>query len=325
MRRTDVGPQTFSGSPVTTLPTIAERVVSRSARQARSIASQPTAPLALRETAPPGEVYERVGAFEIRLASGDKDIRQTQRLRFRTFYEEGGAIAGAEAARRRLDLCPFDAICDHLIVVDTEALAKSGRRKPKIVGTYRLLRRDAAERHNGFYSQGEFDLAPLLARHPQTRFLELGRSCVDAQYRSRRVVELLWRGLWLYVTRHRIDALIGCASLPGTDLAALRLPLSFLFANCAAEPAWQVDAWPHCRAPLEPLPAAEIDVRRALLTLPPLIKGYLRTGARFASSAVLDRQFGTTDVFTIMPVGDIEERYVAHYGSPSCVSESPVA
>jgi L-ornithine Nalpha-acyltransferase len=314
---------------VTTIPTIADGSLSparRPSRETPAISGASAAPpLLARDIAPPSELYERVGAFEIRLASGEKDIRQTQRLRFRTFYEEGGAIAAAQAARRRLDLCPFDAICDHLIVVDTEALSRSGRRKPKIVGTYRLLRRDAAERHNGFYSQGEFDLAPLLARHPHTRFLELGRSCVDAQYRSRRVVELLWRGLWLYVTRHRIDALIGCASLPGTDLAALRLPLSFLFANCAAEPEWQVEAWPHCRAALEPLPAAEIDVRRALMALPPLIKGYLRTGARFASSAVLDRQFGTTDVFTVMPVGEIEERYIAHYGAPSCVSESPVA
>jgi L-ornithine Nalpha-acyltransferase len=317
-RRRNASP---AGSTVTTIPTIADS----SAREARSSLLSVPGPRAEGDIAVPGDLYERVGAFEIRLASGAKDLRQTQRLRYRVFYEEGGAIATAEASRRRLDLCPFDAISDHLVVVDTEALSKTGRRKPRIVGTYRLLRRDAAERHNGFYSQGEFDLAPLLARHPQTRFVELGRSCVDAQYRSRRVVELLWRGLWLYVTRHRIDALIGCASLPGTDVAALRLPLSFLFAHCAAEPAWQVEAWPRCRAELEPLPAAGIDARRALMALPPLIKGYLRTGARFATSAVVDRQFGTTDVFTIMPVGDIEERYLAHYGSPSCVSEVPVA
>lgn len=270
-------------------------------------------------------LFEQAGPFEIRLVAGAKDLKQTQRLRYSVFYEEGTAIAAPAAAQARLDLCPFDAICDHLVVVDTEAVSQSGRRKPKIVGTYRLLRRDVAERHNGFYSQGEFDLAPLLARHPQTRFLELGRSCVHPSYRSKRVVELLWRGLWLYATQHRIDALIGCASLAGTDIEALRLPLSFLLGPAGADDVWQVGAWPHREAPFARLPAEAIDTRRALGALPPLIKAYLRTGARFGRSAVIDHQFGTTDVFALMPMRDIEDRYLAHYGAPSCVSGAPVA
>ena len=106
---------------------------------------------------------------------------------------------------------------------------------------------------------------------------------------------------------------------------ALRLPLSFLLGAAGAEDAWQVEAWPHCAAHFEPLPAAAVDTRRALVALPPLIKAYLRTGARFGRSAVIDHQFGTTDVFTVMPMVDIEERYLAHYGAPSCVSGAPVA
>lgn len=270
-------------------------------------------------------IYERAGPFEIRLAAGPKDLRQTQRLRYNVFYEEGNAIAGPAMTRARRDLCPFDAICDHLLVIDTEALSRTGRRKPRIVGTYRLLRREIAERHNGFYSQSEFDLAPLLARHPDTRFLELGRSCVHAAYRSKRVVELLWRGLWLYATHHRVDALIGCASFPGTNVDALRVPLSFLSHAARADGDWRVDPLPHCATSFEPLPLEDIDAKRALVSLPPLIKAYLRTGARFSAGAVIDRQFGTTDVFAVMPMGDIEERYVAHYGAPSCVSGAPVA
>lgn len=270
-------------------------------------------------------IYEKAGPFEVRLAAGAKDLRQTQRLRYNVFYEEGRAIAGPAMTRARRDLCPFDAICDHLVVIDTEAVSRTGRRKPRIVGTYRLLRREIAERHNGFYSQSEFDLVPLLARHPDVRFLELGRSCVHADYRSKRVVELLWRGLWLYATHHRIDALIGCASFPGTDVDALQVPLSFLAHAAKAGEDWQVAAWPHCATSFELLPFGSLDAKRALVSLPPLIKAYLRTGARFSSSAVIDRQFGTTDVFAVMPMGDIEERYLAHYGSPSCVSGAPVA
>ena len=270
-------------------------------------------------------VFERAGPFEIRLATSEKDLKSAQRLRYNVFYREGGAIASEDVARHERDLCPFDAICDHLIVIDADAVSAAGKRKPKLVGTYRLLRRDVAERHHGFYSQGEFDLAPLLARHPRARFLELGRSCVDAGYRSKRVIELLWRGLWLYARHYDIDALIGCASLPGIDPGALRLPLSYLLRHAQADAMWQVAPWPHCEAKFSPLDASEIDVRRGLVALPPLIKAYLRTGARFSRGAVIDRQFGTTDVFTVMPIADIEERYLAHYGEPSCVSGAPVA
>ena len=271
-------------------------------------------------------IFERAGPFEVRLVESAKELRQAQRLRHEVFFEEGGAIAAVSSGARRLDVCPFDEICDHLVVIDTEAAGDGeGRTKSRLVGTYRLLRRDVAERHNGFYSQGEFDLAPLLARHLTTRFLELGRSCVHADYRSKRVIELLWRGLWLYARHHAIDVLIGCASLPGIDVEANRLPLSFLLRLAQAEPSWQVAAWPHCRAPFEPAAAEAVDAKRGLLALPPLLKAYLRTGARFGHSAVLDRQFGTTDVFAVMPMSDIEERYLAHYGQPSCVSGAPVA
>jgi putative hemolysin len=270
-------------------------------------------------------VFERAGPFEVRLASGSKDVRAAQRLRYSVFHEEGGAIAERDGAATRRDICPFDEICDHLVVIDTEAQTASGRRKPRLVGTYRLLRREVAEHYRGFYSQAEFDLKPLLDRHPTMRFLELGRSCVHADYRSKRVIELLWRGLWLYAKHYRIDALIGCASLPGTDLEALRLPLSFLLRHAQAEPSLQIGAWPQRAASFVPLETSEVDVRRGLIALPPLIKAYLRTGARFGRDVVIDHQFCTTDVFTIMPMADIEERYIAHYGEPSCVSGVPVA
>ena len=270
-------------------------------------------------------VYERAGPFEIRLAADAGDVQRAQRLRFSVFYKEGRAIADRAVAETHRDLCPFDAICDHLIVLDTEAKSASGGVQPRVVGTYRLLRRDVAEMHGGFYSQSEFALSPLLDRHPAARFLELGRSCVHPEYRSKRVIELLWRGLWLYARHYAVDALIGCASLPGTDLEANRLSLSFLHHYAQAEPEWQVAPLPQCEAAFTPLAKGSVDGRRGLQTLPPLVKAYLRTGARFSTGAVLDRQFGTTDVFTVMPMADIEERYLTHYGQPSCVSGVPVA
>ena len=226
------------------------------------------------------------------------------------------------AARR--DLCPFDETCDHLIVVDRHATTIEDR-GPRLVGTYRLLRREMAEQQRGFAAQSEFDVAPLLDRHPAARFLELGRSCVHADYRSKRVIDLLWRGLWLYAMHHRIDALIGCASLPGTDLEALRLPLSVVLTQAQAKPAWQVAAWRDRAAAFVPLAASAMTLRRGLISMPPLMKAYLRAGATFGADAVIDHPFGTTDVFAVMPMADIDERYLAYYGEPSCLSGVPVA
>ena len=258
----------------------------------------------------------RAGTLEVRLATTRKEIKKAQRLRFKVFYGEGAAKADGRMALTRRDICRYDRVCDHLVVIDHAARTRRlGRLKPKVVATCRLLRHDVAGAHFGFSSALEFDIAPLLARHPGKRFLELGRSCVLAPYRSKKTLDLLWRGLWAYVRRHDIDAMIGCASFPGTNPLAHARALSFLARHASAEAPWQVSALAARHVPMSNLGDAAIDARRALASLPPLIKGYLRAGARFGDGAVVDRQFGTTDVFVVMPVADIEERYVAHFGA----------
>jgi L-ornithine Nalpha-acyltransferase len=270
-------------------------------------------------------VLGRFGPFEVRLATTSREIRKAQRLRFKVFYEEGQAMPRQGAALTRRDTCPFDKICDHLLVIDKDQRNRFGRKKPKIVGVYRLLRGDTAARHQGFYSETEFDIAQLLARHPVKRFLELGRSCVHAQYRSKRVIELLWRGLWVYAKHHRIDVLIGCASLPGVDPLALALPLSFLHRHALADEEWRVRPLAGRCVEMAVLDTKAIDARKGIAALPPLLKAYLRAGAKFGDGAVIDPQFGTTDVFTILPLGDLEERYQDYYGGPMEMPESYVA
>lgn len=270
-------------------------------------------------------VLGRFGPFEVRLATTSREIRKAQRLRFRVFYEEGAATPQQRAALTRRDICRFDKICDHLLVIDRDQLNRFGRKKPKIVGVYRLLRGETAARHQGFYSETEFDIAPLLARQPGKRFLELGRSCVDVQYRSKRVIELLWRGLWVYAKHHRIDVLIGCASLPGADPRALALPLSFLHQYALADEEWRVRPLAGRGVEMAVLDAKAIDARKGVAALPPLLKAYLRAGAKFGDGAVIDTQFGTTDVFTIMPLAEMEERYLNYYGGPMEMPDSYVA
>jgi putative hemolysin len=189
------------------------------------------------------------------------------------------------------------------------------RESPRVVGTSRLLRQDIAERHHGFYSAGEFGIDALVAVHRGQRFVEIGRSCVSSNYRHRRTIELLWHGVWSYVLRHRIDVMIGCASLPGNDPDRLALPLSFLHHYALAPERWRTRALPHLYVDMNRMPKAAIDVQMASRELPPLIKGYLRLGAFIGDGAVIDRRFGTTDVLVVLPVAAIRNRYLDHFGS----------
>lgn len=250
----------------------------------------------------------RIGSLEVRLAGRKKDIKRAQRLRYEIFFEEMSAMPDFLSRLKRRDMDAFDAICDHLLVVD-HALPK-----PKIVGTYRLLRQDVADANGGFYTASEFDIAPMLEAHRGLRFLELGRSCVAKPYRDKRTVELLWHGIWAYVKRHKIDVMFGCASFDSTDVESLALPLSFLHHHAGAEGEFSAKALPLRAVAMDRLDAATINPKLALQSLPPLIKGYLRVGAKIGDGAVIDHQFGTTDVLVILPVSAINPRYIDYYG-----------
>jgi putative hemolysin len=251
----------------------------------------------------------RLGSLEVRLARSGEEVKQAQRLRYRVFYEEMSAVANVRAMFSGRDRDPFDRICDHLLVLDHDVVGA-----PEIVGTYRLLRQAVAEKRKGFYSAGEFDVGRLVARHAGRVFLELGRSCVLKPYRTKRTVELLWHGIWSYVRQHNVDVMIGCASLEGTDPRRLAPLLSFLRRYAPTPEAWRVTAQPGRGIALDNLEGDAVSEITVLRQLPPLIKGYLRLGAYVCEEAVIDWQFGTTDVFIVLPVERINTRYINYYG-----------
>jgi putative hemolysin len=258
-----------------------------------------------------GRVLGRIGTIEVRLARDEAEIAAAQEVRYRVFHEELGAQASAADALARRDADRFDEVCDHLLVLDTTLPGPDHRR---IVGTYRLMRQENAALAGGFYSSDEFELETLVARHPGLRFLELGRSCVLPQYRSKRTIEVLWQGIWAYVNHYGIGAMTGCASFHGTVPAAYAEALSFLAQNCLADGDWRVSAVARRFHPMDLMPAEAVNARSALAAMPPLIKGYLRLGARIGEGCVVDHAFGTTDVFVVLPVATISARYVNHYG-----------
>jgi len=250
----------------------------------------------------------KLGHLETRLARNEAEIHAAQTVRYQVFYEELGAVAPPELKLIHRDKDRFDHFCDHLLVIDT-----SGENE-KIAGTYRLLLDKHATAAGGYYSESEFDLSSLKHANHGERLMELGRSCILPDYRSKRVMELLWQGTWAYAVNNKVDILFGCASFTGTDPQKHRTALSWLAENAILEsgdcPATVAD-----KVDLTKIADNGADGRKALAALPPLLKGYLRLGAKVASHAVIDHQFGTTDVLVVLKVADINPRYLAHYGA----------
>ncbi|MCP5412833.1 MAG: GNAT family N-acetyltransferase [Alphaproteobacteria bacterium] len=254
------------------------------------------------------------GALEVRLAETDHEVEQAQRLRYQVFYEEMTAIPSPQMRETRRDFDKYDAVCDHLLVVDRDALDAEGQ--PLVVGTYRLTREKDAARAGGFYTSGEYDLSRMLAGlSPDTKYLELGRSCILKSYRARPgTMQLLWKGLMAYVARFDIDLMFGCASLAGTDIEQLALPLSYLHHFHAMPENLRVRAQPDLFVDMNRVPRDAIDEREGIRSLPPMLKGYVRAGCCIGEGAVVDRQFGTTDVFIYFPLSGIDARYKSRFG-----------
>ena len=247
------------------------------------------------------------GTLGVRLAANEADLDAVQALRYRVFYQEMGAHADAQTAATERDRDPYDAVADHLVVVDHSL----GDGADAVVGTYRLIQRDGARRIGQFYSAGEYDISRMLA-HPGA-VLELGRSCVDVGYRNRAVMQLLWRGIAAYVFHYQIDLMFGCASLPGTDPDALALELSYLHHHHLAPPEIRPRALPLRYVTMNRMGRAGIDAPAALSRLPPLIKGYLRLGGFVGDGAVIDADFNTTDVAVVVQTDLVTEKYYRHY------------
>ena len=250
----------------------------------------------------------RAGKLGVRLAAAHREIDAAQALRYRVFYEEMGAEASPDAASRHRDSDPWDEVADHLLVIDHEL----GDGVEAVVGTYRMIRSEAAARIGRFYSEDEYDIRPI-TNFPG-KVLELGRSCVDASHRGRAVMQLLWRGIAAYVDLHDIELMFGCASLNGTDPDALARELTYLYGHHLAPPALRPRAVPDRYVDMRRLDPATLDPKTASQSLPPLIKGYLRLGGFVGDGAVIDRQFNTVDVAIVVKTDLVTERYSKHYG-----------
>ena len=245
-----------------------------------------------------------------RLADSAEDVRAAQKLRWQVFYTEMGARPPA-GLQHGFDSDAYDDWCDHLLVIDETPEFGS-----QIVGTYRLLRQERLPMGEQFYSAQEFDLSDVLAERGATgQLLELGRSCVLPAYRTSSTIALLWRGIADYIAEHNIRLMMGCASFHGVDPFEHALGLSYLAHKHLAPQGCRPRAIGSDAISADILPIGSYDERRALMTLPPLVKGYLRTGAMIGEGAFVDRAFNTIDVCIVMPVEQIAERYLSKFSA----------
>ena len=247
------------------------------------------------------------GSLEAFIAKDINDLRASQRLRYRVFVEEMGAKASPEMMADKIDFDEFDDLCDHLLIVDNAA-------NGKVVGSYRLLRRSRLPANRRFYTEGEYDISKALA-HFKGEIMELGRSCVDKEYRNRSTIQLLWRAIGDYTGRHNVKMLFGCASFPGSDHKTHAKQLAYLHHYHLAPEEFRSRALPSLYVPMDIYSKEQLDSKEILGSLPPLIKGYLRLGGYIGDGAFEDVGYNTTDVCIILDTANITDKYLNRYGS----------
>ncbi|MFJ8944552.1 GNAT family N-acetyltransferase [Streptomyces sp. NPDC102395] len=235
------------------------------------------------------------GRYSVSLARDEADVRAAQQLRHEVFAGEMGALLSSP--RPGLDVDPFDAYCDHLLVRDTVT--------GQVVGTYRLLPPERAAVAGRLYSEGEFDLTRLDGIRPA--LVEVGRSCVHPDHRDGAVIGLIWAGIARYMVDRGHEWLAGCCSVPLADGGALA-----------------AGVWDRVRE--KHLAPAEFRVRPLLPWTPPagvtppartelpaLLRGYLRLGAQVCGEPAHDPDFGVTDLYVLLSMRRVDPRYLRHF------------
>lgn len=267
-----------------------------------SPAALPRGSLHPQRHAPALDVARTAGRIDVAWARHLDEVREAQRLRYRVFAGEMGARLPGTLTGHDVDL--FDDYCEHLLVRDAATR--------EVIGTYRLLTPEQAERAGSFYSDTEFDLTRL--RSLRKTMVELGRSCVHPDHRHGGVIMALWGALAGFMVSNRLDTMIGCASIPMQHEG----PCGVVSGGHAAASIWRQVREQHLASieyhvrPRLPLPVERLD--DSLDVDPPaLIKGYLRLGAKVLGPPAWDPDFNAADLPMMMRIADLPARYRRHF------------
>ncbi|MFE7649440.1 GNAT family N-acetyltransferase [Streptomyces phaeoluteigriseus] len=233
--------------------------------------------------------------YTVTLARDEADVRAAQRLRHDVFAGEMGALL--TSAEPGLDVDPFDAYCDHLLVRDSDT--------GQVVGTYRLLPPERSAVAGRLYSESEFDLSPLDGIRPG--LVEVGRSCVHPDHRDGAVIGLIWAGIARYMVDNGHEWLAGCCSVPLAD------------GGTVAAGTWDRVREKHLAPeefrvrPLLPWVPKPDLAPPARTELPALLRGYLRLGAWVCGEPAHDPDFGVADLYVLLSMRRVNPRYLRHF------------
>lgn len=252
----------------------------------------------------------KVRDFEVRLTRTKEERKQVRQLRYEVFCKEEGASATEEQKNLGEEYDAYDTYADYMAVFHNN----------KIVGTYRIIDRDAAEKMGGFYTESEFNLSKI--KRVKGNIAEMSRACVDAEYREDGlVIRLLWAGLCEYVVKRKVVILFGVPSFVGIKPAKSAQAISYLYYNYLSPLHLRATVLKENLDPsVDPrmtqmniLPRVFVDEEEARKQMTPLIKGYLRLGATFGRGVFIDKAFRTYDVFVMLQTKNIDKTFQKHF------------
>jgi putative hemolysin len=253
--------------------------------------------------------------YSLLLSTDPVHVEAAQRLRYDVFSTEPGfALTGQDDG---LDVDRFDEHCDHLLVREEN----SG----ELVGCYRMLSPVGAVAAGGLYTATEFDIRALDSLRPS--LVEMGRAVVHNDHRNGAVVLLMWAGILAYLDRRGYDYVTGCVSVPvkgnagdgeppGTQIRGVR---DFVLRRHGASPGYQVH--PHRPVIIDGRSLDEIPPP-ARPVIPPLMRGYLRLGARICGEPAYDPDFGVGDFPALLDKRQADTRYLRRLRSISAATET---
>ncbi|MEK7991937.1 MAG: GNAT family N-acyltransferase [Thiotrichaceae bacterium] len=230
--------------------------------------------------------------YDVVLAQTTEQIREAQALRYQIFSEELGAQLDTPIPLHDVDR--YDDFCRHILVRDLTA--------QKIIGCTRILTSDKIEAAGGYYSESEFDLTRI--HQIDGRIIEVGRTCVHTEHRRGSVMTLLWSGLARFMVEHQYDYLMGCASIPLPDSSWLPL-FDDLQQDYGSDETMHVIP----RFPLD----KSIVAQNRKVNIPPLLKAYIRLGAKICGDPCWDQHFKVADVFIVVSTKSLQKRYLKHF------------
>jgi putative hemolysin len=232
--------------------------------------------------------------YSLLLSTDPALVEQAQKLRYEVFTSEPGFELTTTTDADR-----FDQYCDHLLVREDA----SG----ELVGCYRMLPPPGAIAAGGLYTATEFDVGALDPL--RSSLVEMGRAVVREEHRSGAVVLLMWAGILAYLDHCGYDYVTGCVSVPLRQVRGVR---DFVLQRYRSD----YEVRPYRPVPLEEMPVAE------RLEVPPLMRGYLRLGARVCGEPAHDPDFGVADFMVLLDKRQADIRYLKRLRSVAAATEA---